>query len=194
MAEARTIGNIPRFEAVAARSARSYLRKPDAMGPSVAVRPARLPRAPGSPTLSDARTGVQPQPLRHPRQRRGLGAAFDRWKPLVIERDGARCRLRHPGCTIVATTADHIIPRSQGGRTTLENLRASCCHCNSARGDGRNSEATRSSVTSVTRAAGQTGRGIESLARLAPARTGAVEPDRLSAPEVVAYLRSLSSL
>ena len=103
-----------------------------------------------------------------PRQRRGLGAAFDRWKPLVIERDGARCRLRHPGCTIVATTADHIIPRSQGGRTTLENLRASCCYCNSARGDSRNSEATR---TSVTRAAGQTGRGIGSPAREAPART-----------------------
>ena len=89
MAEARTIGNIPRFEAVAARSARSYLRKPDAMGPSVAVRPARLPRAPGSPTLSDARTGVQPQPLRHPAPATGPRRGI---RPMEAPGDRARRR------------------------------------------------------------------------------------------------------
>ena len=69
-----------------------------------------------------------------PRQVRGLGADFDRLRPIVIERDGGRCQLRLAGCTDIATTADHRIPRSRGGRTVLENLRASCSHCNYARG------------------------------------------------------------
>jgi hypothetical protein len=76
-------------------------------------------------------------------------------------RDGGRCRLRLPGCTVIGTTADHIIPRSRGGRTTLENLRATCGQCNSTRGDGTNTDAQgrQSSVTSVTRVTGEAGRG-----------------------------------
>ena len=50
-----------------------------------------------------------------PRQQRGLGADFERAKGFVIERDRRRCQLRMPGCTSVATTADHIVPRSGGG-------------------------------------------------------------------------------
>jgi 5-methylcytosine-specific restriction endonuclease McrA len=69
-----------------------------------------------------------------PRQARGLGADFDALKPLVLERDGYRCQLSLPGCTRVATTADHIVPRSWGGLTVLANLRAACGHCNNARG------------------------------------------------------------
>jgi 5-methylcytosine-specific restriction endonuclease McrA len=52
----------------------------------------------------------------------------------VIRRDGSRCRLRLPGCTIRATTADHVIPRAHGGRTVLSNLIAACKHCNSVKG------------------------------------------------------------
>lgn len=71
-----------------------------------------------------------------PRQARGLGAEFDALKPVVIARDGGRCQLRLPGCTAVATTADHIVPRSRGGLTTVGNLRAACGHCNSSRRAG----------------------------------------------------------
>ena len=106
------------------------------------------------------------------RQARGLGAAFNRAKRFVIEHDGGRCQLRLPGCTKIATTADHIVRRSNGGTANLSNLRASCGHCNSARGD-RQTDAPvgRSSVTSVTRVAVETGRGIGSPAGTAPART-----------------------
>ncbi len=69
------------------------------------------------------------------RQARGLGPDFERAKRLVIERDGGRCQLRLAGCTTVATTADHIVPRSKGGTSAMGNLRASCRHCNAARGD-----------------------------------------------------------
>lgn len=68
------------------------------------------------------------------RQARGLGAEHDRLRPLVLERDGYRCRLRLPGCTLTATTADHVVPRSAGGATTMVNLRAACGHCNAAKG------------------------------------------------------------
>ena len=66
---------------------------------------------------------------------RGLGAEWQRARTMVIERDGGRCQLRRSGCTLVATTADHILPRSRGGTHDLNNLRAACFHCNSARGD-----------------------------------------------------------
>jgi 5-methylcytosine-specific restriction endonuclease McrA len=52
----------------------------------------------------------------------------------VLRRDGYECQLRLPGCTGEATTADHVIPRSQGGTATLDNLQASCRHCNSSKG------------------------------------------------------------
>ncbi len=72
-----------------------------------------------------------------PRQARGLGAEFDRLKRIVIARDGGACQLRLPGCRRVATTANHRIPRSRGGRTTLENLEASCQPCNNRLGARR---------------------------------------------------------
>ena len=101
------------------------------------------------------------------RQRRGLGPEFERAKRLVIQRDAGRCQLRLRGCTAIATSADHVIPRSWGGSGHPTNLRASCGHCNSARGDGQaDMHGTRSAVPGVT-----TGRGIESLAGERPART-----------------------
>lgn len=51
---------------------------------------------------------------------------------LVLTVKGRICHLcALPG----ATTADHIIPRSQGGRNVLENLEPAHRGCNSARGD-----------------------------------------------------------
>lgn len=44
---------------------------------------------------------------------------------------GTTCHLcRTPG---IATTADHVIPRSLGGGDELENLEPACQPCNSAR-------------------------------------------------------------
>jgi hypothetical protein len=39
-----------------------------------------------------------------------------------------------PGCTGIATTADHVMPVVAGG--ARGELRGSCAHCNSSRGDG----------------------------------------------------------
>ena len=68
---------------------------------------------------------------------------------------GMRAMAKSPSPTarqLEVPTADHIIPRSRGGRTTLENLLASCGNCNSARGDGHaDIQAMQSRVTSVTR-------------------------------------------
>ena len=106
------------------------------------------------------------------RQARGLGADFERAKRAVIRRDGGRCQLRLLGCTVLATSADHLVPRARGGTADPGNLRAACGHCNSARGDGHaDVQPVQSSVTRVTRGTGEAGRGIESLAGVAAART-----------------------
>jgi 5-methylcytosine-specific restriction endonuclease McrA len=63
------------------------------------------------------------------------GRPWARQVKLVLARDGASCRLGLPGCTIRATTADHILPRSHGGSNDLPNLRAACNHCNKSRKD-----------------------------------------------------------
>lgn len=38
-------------------------------------------------------------------------------------------------CGGVATTADHILPKSRGGGPELTNLRPACRRCNSSRGN-----------------------------------------------------------
>ncbi|MDP8928661.1 MAG: HNH endonuclease [Actinomycetota bacterium] len=68
----------------------------------------------------------------HPcQQRHGTGHSFARLSAAVIERDGRRCRLGLPGCTGVATTADHIDPHGAG---VAGNLQAACRSCNAAKG------------------------------------------------------------
>ena len=53
----------------------------------------------------------------------------------VIARDGGVCQLQLPGCTQIAKTADHILPRARGGSNVPTNLRAACLHCNVVRGN-----------------------------------------------------------
>lgn len=54
----------------------------------------------------------------------------------VLNRDRWICRIRLPGCTDVATTADHIVSLDDGGAWYDPlNLRAACLHCNSLRGN-----------------------------------------------------------
>ncbi len=61
-----------------------------------------------------------------------------RWRTLrlqILERDGWRCRIGDPGCTIVATQVDHIVELANGGaKYDPTNLRAACAHCNTSRG------------------------------------------------------------
>lgn len=49
----------------------------------------------------------------------------------VLRRDEHRCGY----CGKSATTIDHVLPRSRGGRDTWENLVACCLRCNNAKGD-----------------------------------------------------------
>ena len=70
--------------------------------------------------------------------RRKLGGrGWARVVKLVIHTKGDICTLRYAGiCTETATTADHIVPRSQGGSDQLDNLRPACRPCNQHRGNG----------------------------------------------------------
>jgi 5-methylcytosine-specific restriction protein A len=76
--------------------------------------------------------------LRQKLQNRIYGNAWRRVRPQVLERDGGRCQLRLKGCTAVATEVDHIVPAGEGGALyDLQNLRASCRHCNRSRENQR---------------------------------------------------------
>lgn len=55
----------------------------------------------------------------------------DRMRREMLERDGHQCRY----CDSTEDlTADHIIPVSRGGPTTIENLATACRPCNSRKG------------------------------------------------------------
>lgn len=49
----------------------------------------------------------------------------------VLRRDNHRCAY----CGRSASTIDHVLPRSQGGKDTWENLVACCLGCNNEKGD-----------------------------------------------------------
>lgn len=46
-----------------------------------------------------------------------------------------RCALRLVGCTGAATTKDHIIPKSRGGKRLHNNTRPACEPCNQRKGN-----------------------------------------------------------
>lgn len=60
---------------------------------------------------------------------------------LIYERTNFACH--YCGAEDAWLVLDHVIPRRQGGRTTLDNLVAACVQCNSAKG-GRTPEEWRS--------------------------------------------------
>ena len=49
----------------------------------------------------------------------------------VLRRDGHRCAY----CAKMASTIDHVLPRSRGGADSWENLVACCLRCNNVKGD-----------------------------------------------------------
>jgi 5-methylcytosine-specific restriction endonuclease McrA len=55
----------------------------------------------------------------------------------VLTRDGRRCAY----CGGHATTVDHVLPRSRGGRNTWLNTVAACDGCNQRKGDRTPAEA-----------------------------------------------------
>jgi 5-methylcytosine-specific restriction endonuclease McrA len=57
------------------------------------------------------------------------GPAWSR--PGVLVRDGHRCAYCHGA----ATTIDHVLPRSRGGKNTWRNTVAACDRCNQRKGD-----------------------------------------------------------
>lgn len=63
------------------------------------------------------------------------GPAWSR--PGVLARDGRRCGY----CPAPATTVDHILPRSRGGRNAWKNTVAACVPCNQRKGDRTPAEA-----------------------------------------------------
>ncbi len=63
------------------------------------------------------------------------GAAWRRVRRVVLEREGYRCRIGGPRCTLDADQVDHIISWRLGGSALdPENLRAACSHCNAVLG------------------------------------------------------------
>jgi len=90
----------------------------------------------------DVRLGVFPLPrvvrlVRYivTRWRYTSGPAWSR--PGVIARDGAVCGY----CGGHATTVDHILPRSRGGKNSWLNTAAACGGCNQRKGDRTPAEA-----------------------------------------------------
>ena len=69
------------------------------------------------------------------RWRYNAGPAWSRGG--VMLRDGRRCAY----CGGHATTVDHVLPRSRGGRDAWENLVACCVRCNNSKGDRTPEEA-----------------------------------------------------
>jgi 5-methylcytosine-specific restriction endonuclease McrA len=55
----------------------------------------------------------------------------------VLRRDSGRCAY----CGGHATTIDHILPRSRGGKNTWKNTAAACGPCNQRKGDRTPAEA-----------------------------------------------------
>jgi len=90
----------------------------------------------------DIRLGVFPVPrvvrlVRYivTRWRYSGGPAWSR--PGVMNRDGHRCGY----CRGPATTVDHILPRSRGGKNSWTNTVAACGGCNQRKGDRTPAEA-----------------------------------------------------
>jgi len=68
-----------------------------------------------------------------------MSARHNRLRKIVTARDSYRCRCTGCGrcdgnCTRPGTTADHILPRIEGGLDVLDNYRAMCPSCNSSLG------------------------------------------------------------
>jgi 5-methylcytosine-specific restriction endonuclease McrA len=82
------------------------------------------------------------------RRRPALGRPWTRQVARVLATMGRTCHIcLRPG---VATSADHLLPRSLGGTDEMSNLAPICPRCNSIRGNGTVA-AARAKVQAATR-------------------------------------------
>jgi 5-methylcytosine-specific restriction endonuclease McrA len=72
------------------------------------------------------------------RKRRSCGGGL---RTKILMRDRYRCQYCGVKGGASDLTLDHIVPRSRGGRSTPENLCASCMRCNQRKGDRTPDEA-----------------------------------------------------
>lgn len=86
------------------------------------------------------------------RQERGYGAAWDRLRLEILERDGYLCQIGRGrgGCTIDATEVDHRIAKADGGTDDEANLQAACHTCH-ARKTGQEEARRRGAARPVSR-------------------------------------------
>ena len=64
------------------------------------------------------------------------GRRAQAWSAAVLQEHGTTCWLRLDGCTLVATTGDHVLSRHTHPHLAYDvsNGRPACLHCNSSRG------------------------------------------------------------
>lgn len=60
----------------------------------------------------------------------------------IYGRDNYRCQYCNEKCSMSELTYDHVVPRSQGGKTVWENIVSACSKCNSRKA-GRTPEQAR---------------------------------------------------
>lgn len=99
-------------------------------GVSIRTKPHRSPREAPPRITRPAQTNVRPEDRRDP----PIGLRFR-----VLSRDLFRCCLcgRSPATELDCILhVDHIHPFSKGGKTTFENLRSLCSHCNVGKSNG----------------------------------------------------------
>jgi len=58
-----------------------------------------------------------------------------RWRTISTRIRKARplCEIKLPGCTLIATAADHVTPLAEGGKSVWSNARPCCGPCNNRR-------------------------------------------------------------
>lgn len=79
------------------------------------------------------------------RHQRGYGAAWDRQRKVILNRDGGLCvPCRTAGRVTQAQAVDHIVPKAQGGGDDEANLQSIChaCHRVKSAREGRQVQAS----------------------------------------------------
>lgn len=93
------------------------------------------------PPLAPAPTtaGWKPDAIRGSRHQRGYGAAWDRTRKRIMDRDEGLCQeCKRNGRLTVGSKdrpleCDHIVPKSQGGSDDYSNLEMKCHDCHEAK-------------------------------------------------------------
>lgn len=69
----------------------------------------------------------------------------------VMARDSFRCQYCNRELSVREATLDHVVPRSQGGKTTWENIVCACGSCNRRKGGRTPKEARMKLLTTPVR-------------------------------------------